>query len=326
MIRVPSGSPGRVAGGPPIEDPVHGRSRPTEASDQGSGDPERPETVPDRRVMLDHHRLEVVVRETSDPLPAGEIVRDQRGGGDDGPALALRRHPPERLGGVHPEGGDHEDQISRWQGWEGEHPLPASPGQGRRGLDGEEGDVGAEPDGERHHRRGGEGPRGQGVQDPQDAAGIGTAAAEPPTDWDPLHDADTEPRLPSRRRDEAHRGAIREVLFRRPHVGPLDHDVPLAGVERDLDGVGEVDAGEEGLELMKAGGLPREDAQREVDLRLRVDAGGGACGHAASPAAVISRKCRCWRTKYQAPSRVMGTKESRWNPIAQLTARSLGTP
>ena len=72
----------------------------------------------------------------------------------------------------------------------------------------------------------------------------------------------------------------------------------------------QLEQGECCFNLMKTGGLTRENAEEQVDLGVRCHAHGPNRGHALSPSAAVrsSRSPRCSRDSDQKPSSVMGRK------------------
>src|SRR5690606_22879864 len=151
------------------------------------------------------------------------------------------------------------------------------------------------------------------VERPQHGTGVSAAAAQAAAGGNALLDVDAEAGGPVGGGAERDGGAEGEVLCRRQvEAGAVE--LAMRRIGGDAHGVGELDAQEQRLELVIAAGFAGEHAEAQVELRLGLDAGGGGA-HVRR-----SFRRRSSRAKYQAPITVMGTNESRWKPIAQLTA------
>src|SRR5690606_10808521 len=179
---------------------------------------------------------------------------------------------------------------------------------------------------------------------------------EPRAGGDLLAQPDRHVHPPPRRSLERPRGADDQVVLDGAQLRALDLEADPVAAPAELEGVGQLEGAEEGLDLVVARLLPGQDAQDQVDLggraddrRLPAPVRRGAHGRpscrragsrprttdAASPSTARSTtasllstsprdrpSCQAWTR----PQMVTARKPPMWNPMAKPIAFSRGTP
>ncbi len=164
----------------------------------------------------------------------------------------------------------------------------------------------------------------QRVDGVQHRGGITRAAAQAGAHGDALHERDRHTKFLAGRREHGPGGAHRKVLFFRAEVRSVDRQRDPGRGTRHHNLVRELEQRERGLDLMVAVALARQNAQEQVELRVRGNAqsvrrGGGRAHEGDSGVAAALRKslrCSCARDSASKPRRVIGIKLVMWKANA----------
>src|SRR6185295_6403121 len=195
-----------------------------------------------------------------------------------------------RLGGVHSEWREEEMDVPRGQGRQPEELFSASPADGDSVIAYEKRNVGADAGAELTQGIRGERFFGERIEDTQNGGCIGAAASQPTANRDSLFDDDLEAVGPARFFCIRLGGAIGKILL----LGRVAHHTAAKGARQlanvNADIVAQCDSLKDGLDRMESVGLSGEDAQREIDLRLRQGSTAAQAHAAASVDACRSRR------------------------------------
>ena len=118
----------------------------------------------------------------------------------------------------------------------------------------------------------------------------------------------------------------REIRFDGARLRARDVESALLSRDPDREIIGEIDSMKDRFDRVIAAVVARENAQVQIELRLRSDSYCELTHADDSRAVLMSFMCRPSRAKYHMPMSVIGMKLSMWKPMAQLVACDADTP